>query len=62
MSGIFSFRYHEFSVPLDWAKPDSNEKTTIIVREILEDDNNRKPTLLYFQGGPGFGVRFPTDE
>ena len=45
---------HEFSVPLDHAKP-MGEHITIFARELAEPQGPQlsKPWLVFFQGGPG---------
>ena len=47
---------HEFSVPLDHARPDG-ESITIFAREAVapEKEDAGLPWLLFLQGGPGFG-------
>ena len=62
MSEPFSFKYHRFQVPLDWNDPQNTNIISIVLREVVDNDSTDKPPLLYFQGGPGFGVRLPTDE
>ena len=44
-------REHEFSVPLDHARPD--ERIVVFAREIAEPDGMERPFLVFFQGGPG---------
>lgn len=43
---------HEFSVPLDHARPDG-ERITVFAREVLERGGEAKPYLVFLQGGPG---------
>ncbi|MFE6229013.1 alpha/beta fold hydrolase [Streptomyces sp. NPDC057854] len=52
---------HHFPVPLDHARPDG-EQIEVYGREIaaagLSDaERDRRPWLLYLEGGPGFGAR-----
>lgn len=64
MSALFEFKYHQFTVPADWEKPDTTKPLTIVVREIVDikDKELKKPSLLYLKGGPGFQTNLPTDE
>jgi pimeloyl-ACP methyl ester carboxylesterase len=50
---------HEFSVPLDHARPDG-ERITVFAREVAERDGRERPFLVYLQGGPGFEAPRPT--
>ena len=54
---------HEFTVPLDHARPDG-EQITVFAREVVapgrEDDD--LPWLVFFQGGPGFGSPRPNGK
>jgi pimeloyl-ACP methyl ester carboxylesterase len=50
---------HEFSVPLDHAKPDG-ETITVFAREVAEPEGLDKPFLVFLQGGPGFEAPRPT--
>jgi len=51
---------HEFTVPLDHAKPDG-EKITVFAREVVapKKEHETLPWLVFFQGGPGFGSPRP---
>ncbi len=51
---------HEFTVPLDYSQPDS-EQITLFVREVvaLEHEQADLPYLVYFQGGPGSSAPRP---
>ena len=44
---------HTFDVPLDYSYPESGQ-VSIFVREIRSNPSERRPYLLYLQGGPGF--------
>ncbi|MFN8015124.1 MAG: alpha/beta hydrolase [Acidimicrobiia bacterium] len=61
MEKPFDFRYHKFDVPINWNDPES-KVLQIVMREIKEESNEIKPPILFFQGGPGFGCRFPDDQ
>jgi pimeloyl-ACP methyl ester carboxylesterase len=50
---------HEFSVPLDHARPDG-ERITIFAREVADPDGRERPFLVFLQGGPGFEAPRPT--
>jgi pimeloyl-ACP methyl ester carboxylesterase len=50
---------HEFSVPLDHARPDG-ERITVFAREVADPDGQDRPFLLFLQGGPGFEAPRPT--
>jgi len=50
---------HEFSVPLDHARPDS-EQITVFAREVAEPGGCDRPLLLFLQGGPGSEAPRPT--
>jgi pimeloyl-ACP methyl ester carboxylesterase len=50
---------HEFSVPLDHARPDG-ERITVFARETAAPDGLDRPFLVMFQGGPGFEAPRPT--
>ena len=50
---------HEFSLPLDHAKPDG-EKIGVFAREIAASDGRDRPFLVFLQGGPGFEAPSPT--
>src|SRR5262245_49862113 len=45
---------HEFSVPLDHMRPDS-ETITVFAREVVaaQREKDHLPWLIFFQGGPG---------
>jgi pimeloyl-ACP methyl ester carboxylesterase len=43
---------HEFSVPLDHARPDG-EQITVFTREVADPDGLDRPFLVFLQGGPG---------
>ena len=49
----------EHSVPLDHAAPDG-EKITVFTREVAAPDGEKRPYLMFFQGGPGFEATRPT--
>jgi len=49
----------EHSVPLDHATPDG-EKITVFTREVAAPDGEKRPYLMFFQGGPGFEATRPT--
>jgi pimeloyl-ACP methyl ester carboxylesterase len=48
-----------FSVPLDHAAP-SGERIEVFAREVHAPGGERRPWLVYLQGGPGFGSPRPT--
>ncbi|MEA2322400.1 MAG: hypothetical protein QOD81_2250 [Solirubrobacteraceae bacterium] len=50
---------HEFSVPLDHARP-QGERITVFAREVSDPDGRDLPYLLFLQGGPGFEAPRPT--
>jgi pimeloyl-ACP methyl ester carboxylesterase len=50
---------HEFSVPLDHARPDG-ERITVFAREVADPDGRERPYLVFLQGGPGFEASRPT--
>ena len=50
---------HEFSVPLDHARPDG-ERITVFAREVADRDGRERPFLVFFQGGPGFEASRPS--
>jgi pimeloyl-ACP methyl ester carboxylesterase len=60
MDSPFSFVYHSVDVPEDWNNPD--QTIEIVVREIQDPTGVKKPPVLFFQGGPGLGCRFPVDQ
>jgi pimeloyl-ACP methyl ester carboxylesterase len=43
---------HEFSIPLDHARPDG-ERIIVFAREVADPDGLDRPLLVYLQGGPG---------
>lgn len=51
---------HEFTVPLNYARPDG-ESITVFAREVTTPDREHVdlPWLIFFQGGPGFGSPRP---
>ena len=48
-----------FSVPLDHAAPDG-ERISVFAREVHAPGGERRPWLVYLQGGPGFGSPRPS--
>ena len=50
---------HEVEVPLDHSRP-QGETITVFAREVAEPDGQRKPFLLFLQGGPGFEAPRPS--
>ena len=52
---------HEFSVPLDHARPDG-ERIAVFAREVADPDGLDRPLLVFFQGGPGFEAPRPTAQ
>ena len=54
---------HEFTVPLDHARPDS-EQITVFAREVVAPgrEHDDLPWLIFFQGGPGFGSPRPNGK
>jgi pimeloyl-ACP methyl ester carboxylesterase len=50
---------HEFSVPLDHARPDG-EHISVFAREVADPEGLDRPFLVYLQGGPGFEAPRPT--
>jgi pimeloyl-ACP methyl ester carboxylesterase len=50
---------HEFSVPLDHARPDG-ERIAVFAREVADPDGLERPFLVFFQGGPGSEAPRPT--
>src|SRR3954453_18150005 len=50
---------HEFTVPLDHARP-AGETITVFAREVAEPDGRDRPLLVYLQGGPGSEAPRPT--
>jgi pimeloyl-ACP methyl ester carboxylesterase len=50
---------HEFSVPLDHARPD-DERITVFARAVSDPDGEDRPWLVYLQGGPGYEAPRPT--
>lgn len=54
---------HEFTVPLDYSRPDG-EQITVFAREVVAPDQEQAdlPWLVFFQGGPGFGGPRPAER
>jgi pimeloyl-ACP methyl ester carboxylesterase len=50
---------HEFSLPLDHARPDGNQ-IGVFAREVAAEDGRDRPFLVFFQGGPGNESPRPT--
>ena len=50
---------HEFSVPLDHARPEA-ERITVFAREVADPDGRDRPFLVFLQGGPGSEAPRPT--
>ena len=50
---------HEFSLPLDHARP-GGASIGVFAREIADPDGRDRPFLVFFQGGPGFEGARPT--
>jgi pimeloyl-ACP methyl ester carboxylesterase len=50
---------HEFSVPLDHARPDG-ERIRVFAREVADPDGRDRPMLVFLQGGPGSEAPRPT--
>jgi len=50
---------HEFSVPLDHARP-GGERITVFAREVADPDGRDRPLLVFLQGGPGSEAPRPT--
>ncbi len=50
---------HEFSVPLDHARP-HGDHLTVFAREVAVPGGLARPYLVYFQGGPGTEAPRPT--
>ncbi|KAJ2509122.1 hypothetical protein IWW47_000165 [Coemansia sp. RSA 2052] len=52
-----------FECPLDYSQPESGQTVRVFVRHIVplgkESQVRELPFMLYLQGGPGFGCRFP---
>ena len=49
---------HEFSVPLDHARPDG-PRLSVFARELADPEGRERPFLVYFQGGPGYEAPRP---
>ena len=49
---------HEFSVPLNHARP-GGERISVFAREVADPDGRERPFLVFFQGGPGFEAPRP---
>ena len=54
---------HHFTLPLDYQKPKS-DSITVFARELRanEPEAEKRPFLVYFQGGPGFAAQRPIDN
>jgi len=54
---------HEFKVPLDHTRPES-ETISVFAREAVAADKEKHdlPWLVFFQGGPGFGALRPENK
>jgi pimeloyl-ACP methyl ester carboxylesterase len=52
-------REHEFTVPLDHARPDG-PRITVFAREVCDPDGLDRPFLVFLQGGPGNEAPRPT--
>jgi pimeloyl-ACP methyl ester carboxylesterase len=50
---------HEFTVPLDHARPDG-PSITVFAREVADPDGLDRPFLVFLQGGPGFEAPRPS--
>ncbi|MDQ6898692.1 MAG: alpha/beta hydrolase [Candidatus Dormibacteraeota bacterium] len=54
---------HEFSLPLDHARP-AGDHLTVFAREVADPGGLERPYLVFFQGGPGHeaprAARFPS--
>ena len=50
---------HEFSLPLDHARP-GGPSIAVFAREIADPDGTDRPFLVFFQGGPGHEGARPT--
>jgi pimeloyl-ACP methyl ester carboxylesterase len=50
---------HEFSVPLDHARP-GGERITVFAREVADPKGADRPFLVFLQGGPGHEASRPT--
>ncbi len=50
---------HEFSVPLDHARPDG-EQIVLFAREVADPQGRDRPFLVFLQGGPGHEAPRPT--
>ncbi|MGI8563022.1 MAG: alpha/beta fold hydrolase [Candidatus Dormibacter sp.] len=50
---------HEFSVPLDHARPDADH-ISVFAREVADPGGLERPYLVFFQGGPGTEAPRPT--
>jgi pimeloyl-ACP methyl ester carboxylesterase len=49
---------HEFSLPLDHARPEG-QQLTVFAREVADPEGLERPYLVFFQGGPGFEAGRP---
>ena len=52
---------HTFSLPVDYENPDQ-QKIAVFVRELRLNQNEKKPYLVYLQGGPGFEAPRPVSN
>jgi pimeloyl-ACP methyl ester carboxylesterase len=55
---------HRIQVPLDWNEP-SGPAISIHAREVVaaeHADDDQRPAIVWFQGGPGFEVEFPAQR
>jgi len=50
---------HEFSAPLDHARP-GGASIGVFAREVADPDGQDRPFLVFLQGGPGFEAARPT--
>lgn len=57
-----SMKSHRFSLPLDYQKPAAGD-ISIFVREFRHTDGEKRPYVIYLQGGPGYpSPRFTTNS
>src|SRR5205814_1643825 len=50
---------HQFTLPLDYARPDG-ESIVVFAREVAAEDGRDRPFLVFLQGGPGSEAPRPT--
>ena len=50
---------HEFSLPVDHARP-GGDRIGVFAREVAAEDGRDRPFLVFFQGGPGSESPRPT--